>query len=103
VWPFSGQFSLSPALFASKSLLRRRWHKVCFSSWQPAPDWLVTAAIERFAAAGSNRNQKEIAMETMMHMPFLVAAAGYSLVYLLAGGGVGGAIVIFVIAKLLGR
>jgi hypothetical protein len=32
-----------------------------------------------------------------------MAAAGYSLVYLLAGGGLGGAIVIFIIAKLLGR
>ncbi|HEY1602139.1 MAG TPA: hypothetical protein VGG64_21230 [Pirellulales bacterium] len=32
-----------------------------------------------------------------------VAAAGYSLVYLLAGGGFGGAIVIFIIAKMLGR
>lgn len=32
-----------------------------------------------------------------------IAAAGYSLVYLLAGGGVGGAVVIFIIAKLLGR
>lgn len=32
-----------------------------------------------------------------------VAAVGYSLVYLLAGGGLGGAIVIFVIAKMLGR
>ena len=33
----------------------------------------------------------------------LVAAAGYSLVYLLAGGGVFGAIVIFIIAKMLGK
>jgi hypothetical protein len=33
----------------------------------------------------------------------LLAAAGYSLVYLLAGGGIVGAILIFVIAKLLGR
>lgn len=32
-----------------------------------------------------------------------LAAAGYSLVYLLAGGGVFGAIVIFFIAKMLGR
>lgn len=41
-------------------------------------------------------------METLMvAMP--IAAAGYSLVYLLAGGGVGGAIVIFIIAKLLGK
>jgi hypothetical protein len=34
-------------------------------------------------------------------MPF--AAIGYSLVYLLAGGGLGGAILIFIVAKLLGR
>jgi hypothetical protein len=33
----------------------------------------------------------------------LLAAAGYSLVYLLAGGGVGGAILIFIAAKLMGR
>jgi len=31
------------------------------------------------------------------------AAVGYSLVYLLAGGGLGGAILIFIIAKLLGK
>jgi hypothetical protein len=33
----------------------------------------------------------------------VVAAAGYSLVYLLGGGGIFGAIVIFFIAKVLGR
>jgi hypothetical protein len=33
---------------------------------------------------------------------FPLAAMGYSLVYLLGGGGIGGAIVIFIIAKLLG-
>jgi hypothetical protein len=33
-------------------------------------------------------------------VPF--AAAGYSFVYLLAGGGIGGAIVIFLIAKMPG-
>jgi hypothetical protein len=32
-----------------------------------------------------------------------VAAAGYSLIYLLGGGGLFGAFVIFVIAKMLGR
>ena len=32
-----------------------------------------------------------------------IAAAGYSLVYLLAGGGFFGAFVIFVIAKMMGR
>lgn len=32
-----------------------------------------------------------------------LAAIGYSLVYMLAGGGLGGAILIFIVAKLLGR
>lgn len=42
-------------------------------------------------------------MELLAQSDFLLAAAGYSLVYLLAGGGVLGAIVIFVIAKMLGK
>jgi uncharacterized membrane protein YdjX (TVP38/TMEM64 family) len=33
----------------------------------------------------------------------LFAAVGYSLIYMLGGGGIVGAIVIFVIAKMLGR
>ena len=33
----------------------------------------------------------------------LIAAAGYSVVYLLAGGGLFGAIIIFIIAKMLGK
>lgn len=32
-----------------------------------------------------------------------IAAAGYSLIYLLFGGGLGGAFVIFIVAKMLGR
>jgi hypothetical protein len=35
--------------------------------------------------------------------PILMAAAGYSLLYLLLGGGIGGAIVIFIVAKMLGK
>ncbi len=31
----------------------------------------------------------------------LIAAAGYSLIYLLLGGGLGGAILIFIVAKIL--
>ena len=42
-------------------------------------------------------------METLTHFPPLFAAAGYSLMYLLGGGGIFGAVVIFVIAKMLGR
>jgi hypothetical protein len=36
-------------------------------------------------------------------VPVLMAAAGYSLIYLLMGGGLGGAILIFIVAKMLGR
>lgn len=32
-----------------------------------------------------------------------VAAIGYSLIYLLLGGGAGGAVLIFIIAKMLGK
>jgi hypothetical protein len=33
----------------------------------------------------------------------VLAAAGYSLIYLLLGGGLGGAALIFVVLKMLGR
>jgi hypothetical protein len=38
---------------------------------------------------------------TMVAAP--VAAAGWSLLYLLCGGGLGGAILIFIVLKMLGR
>ena len=42
-------------------------------------------------------------MGMLILCPPLFAAAGYSLVYLLGGGGIFGALVIFVIAKMFGR
>jgi hypothetical protein len=33
----------------------------------------------------------------------MFAAAGWSLLYLLCGGGLGGAILIFIVAKMLGK
>jgi len=42
-------------------------------------------------------------MGTIILFPPLFAAAGYSLMYLLGGGGIFGAIVIFFIAKMFGR
>ena len=42
-------------------------------------------------------------MGMLMLSPPLFAAVGYSIVYLLAGGGIFGAFVIFVIAKMFGR
>ena len=38
-----------------------------------------------------------------MHLILPVAAIGYSMIYLLFGGGLGGAVVIFIIAKMLGK
>jgi hypothetical protein len=42
-------------------------------------------------------------MEILAQTILPLAAAGYSLVYLLAGGGFFGAIVIFIIMKMIGR
>jgi len=33
----------------------------------------------------------------------MFAAAGYSLIYLLLGGGLGGAVLIFIVAKMFGK
>ena len=43
--------------------------------------------------------------DTIMHLMLLlpIAAAGYSLIYLLLGGGLGGAVVIYIVAKILGK
>jgi len=41
-----------------------------------------------------------------MHLALVllpIAAAGYSMIYLLFGGGLGGAVLIFIVAKLLGK
>ena len=40
-------------------------------------------------------------MTALMLLP--VAAAGYSILYLLLGGGLGGAVLIFIVAKMLDR
>jgi hypothetical protein len=41
-------------------------------------------------------------MSTVVFFP-LLAAAGWSLIYMLLGGGLGGAILIFVVLKMLGK
>ena len=41
-------------------------------------------------------------MLTLIIAP-VVAAAGYSLIYLIFGGGFGGAVLIFILAKMLGK
>jgi hypothetical protein len=42
-------------------------------------------------------------MVSMIASILMLAAAGYSLIYLLLGGGLGGAILIFIVAKMVGR
>ena len=42
-------------------------------------------------------------MQAIAQMPVLLAAAQYSLLYLLCGGGIVGAGVIYVVAKALGK
>ena len=36
-------------------------------------------------------------------IPTMFAAAGWSLMYLLLGGGIGGAVLIFIVLKMLGK
>jgi hypothetical protein len=42
-------------------------------------------------------------MNSFLEIAMPVAAIGYSLIYMLFGGGLLGAVVIFIIAKLLGK
>ena len=42
-------------------------------------------------------------MQTLMDMPVLVGAIQYSIAYLLCGGGIVGAVVIYFAAKAFGR
>ncbi len=42
-------------------------------------------------------------MNVFLDLPMLLAAAGYSLIYMLGGGGIVGAFVIFILAKMVGQ
>jgi hypothetical protein len=49
------------------------------------------------------RNRSATRSVSMIASILFLAAAGYSLLYLLLGGGLGGAILIYVVAKMLGQ
>ena len=51
----------------------------------------------------SSQNSNHTAMISLLTIALPVAAAGYSLIYLLFGGGLFGAVVIFIVAKMLGK
>jgi hypothetical protein len=62
----------------------------------------TTVASSRDEAICLNINQEK-AMDILALTAMPVAAIGYSILYLLMGGGLGGAFIIFVVAKMLGR
>jgi hypothetical protein len=47
-------------------------------------------------------HQKESIM-AIVASSLILAAAGYSLLYLVLGGGIGGAILIFIVARMMGK
>lgn len=51
----------------------------------------------------NNRQPPPLMEHLALFVQTPVAAVGYSLIYLLFGGGIFGALVIFVIAKMLGK
>lgn len=61
-----------------------------------------------FAPPSANSSRGAVTLSGKFQMiavllPTIVAAAGYSLIYMLLGGGLGGAILIFIVAKMLGK
>jgi hypothetical protein len=51
-------------------------------------------------------SKKQLTIPPVMNLALVLlplAAAGYSMLYLLLGGGLGGAVIIFIVAKLLGK
>ncbi len=42
-------------------------------------------------------------MYAIAQIPIVIAAIQYSVIYMLLGGGLGGAVIVYIIAKLLGR
>jgi hypothetical protein len=49
------------------------------------------------------KKSKGILVMIALAMTPMIAAAGWSMLYLLCGGGIGGAILIFIVLKAIGR
>jgi hypothetical protein len=65
---------------------------------------LLQKLVARREAGGyTSQLMQELDMLAITQVPIVVAAAQYSLIYLLLGGGFGGAIVIYIVAKVLGK
>ncbi len=60
---------------------------------------LLVALRLLYISSGNHACLKEILMVTIMPL----AAIGFSLLYLFLGGGLGGAVLIFIVAKMFGK
>jgi hypothetical protein len=63
----------------------------------------ATRCSEAGRLAGKKTHEEGTMSVLAFAAPVLMAAAGYSLIYLLMGGGLGGAVLIFIVAKMLGK
>jgi hypothetical protein len=59
--------------------------------------------VQKLAEVAGEKHEEGTMSALVFTAPVLMAAAGYSLLYLLMGGGLGGAILIFIVAKMLGK
>lgn len=71
----------------------RRWHYLCWIGEQA-----LTEEPRNVLKQRAKFEQRILNMTAT-----IVGAIGYSLIYLLLGGGLGGAVLIFLVAKMLGR
>jgi hypothetical protein len=95
---------LRSARSQSHQLLDGRRVKPVPGSFSTLGTLIALAAVRGFPRDFTNKlDPGRKAMDSLIHMVPVVSAIGYSIVYLLAGGGIFGAFVIYLIAKVMGR
>jgi hypothetical protein len=61
------------------------------------------SSIEPRLGPETKQARRSIDMYAIAQIPIVIAAIQYSVIYMLLGGGLGGAVIVYIIAKLLGR
>lgn len=61
------------------------------------------AAVRRNSSGTISAKFKNMITASLLAVAPMFAAIGYSIIYLLLGGGLGGAVLIFIIARMLGK
>jgi hypothetical protein len=95
------KFHTIPAIFATAWCLHLGREKVDYRLAAKVQSGMLPEKLLLTRSAGKLR--KRIMAVVALAAPMLIAAVGYSLLYLLMGGGLGGAILIFIVAKMLGK